>query len=321
MEKHQISHRGKEMNKIKTGCGCFFFAILILILAEMLHRITGGNFVVVVLGIIFAIFAFGFLFALISKKKQPVATVDPNAAVAPSTNGAEDPRLTKIAELGREATAKKKTAPDEAIQLLRMIEHLQCGIPMHPQAILETRLRIATVLYENARFGEAERLLLAELAAARRMKISKEDAAAADRHYHERLNFLQEQKELFEENIRDWELRRSLEEWPDFERNIYCLAVYSKLRIFYTKARRPDQALIFALAEAYAKYENSTHNEYCDNPAPDFTTVEKLLRQLKSEEDIPQWRAFLLEYTAPEPTCEGCWAMIDAVTASIENAR
>ena len=148
---------------------------------------------------------------------------------------------------------------------------------MHPKVILDTRLRMATTMYENGRFDEAEKFLLAELAAARRMK----SKATTTPH-------------------------------PDFERNLYCLAIYSKLRTIYTKMRRHDQALVFALAEAYAKYENSTHNEYCDAPAPDFSAVDKILHKLGRDADSQQWRDFLLGYAAPEPTCEGCWAMIDA---------
>lgn len=275
-------------------------------------RGLAGAVVMLAIGIII-------VYAAFRRKKR---SAKPQIGVRTSLNIAPpDPVQLRIAELCKEATEKEKTNLDEAMRTLQEVERLERGIPMPPKVILDTRLRMATMLYKNGRFDEAEKLLLDELAAARGMALSSATTAAADQHYRERMSFLQSEQEFTGKAPKDWELRRSLSEWPDFERNIYCLAIYSKLRIFYTKARRPDRAFVFAMAEAYAGYENSTHNEYCDNPAPDFTTVEKLLRQLRSEENIPQWKAFLLEYTKPEPTCERCWEMIDAITASAKNAN
>ena len=244
------------------------------------------------------------------RKKQPAG---PKTQIDVSVNIAEkDPVLQRIDDLGKAATAKKKTDPDGALRILAEIERLQREIPMHPKVILDTRLRMATTLYENGRFDEAEKFLLAELAAARRMKISKATVAEADRRYRERMESLKIDQEISGEAPKDFELLRSFGEWPDFERNLYCLAIYAKLKTLYTKMRRHDQALVFALAEAYAKYENATHNECRDDPAPDFTAVDKILHKLGRDADSQQWRDFLLGYAAPEPTCEGCWAMIDA---------
>lgn len=273
--------------------------------------------------VFFGVFMLGFLFAMCSKKKPATEADEETTAPQniPSAPPADDPRVHRIFELNKEVTAKKKVDPDGAIQTLEQIERLQRGISMHPQYLLDTRLRKATILYENGRFAEAESLLLSELASARCMKISEETVAEADRQYRNRLDDLKRDREISGEAPKDWELMRNGNEWPDFERNLYCSAIYTKLRIFYTKAHRQALALTFAMAEAYARYENSTHNAYCDNSAPDFTTVEKLLRQLKSEEYIPQWEAFLLEYATPEPNCERCWAMIDAITANLNDGK
>lgn len=273
--------------------------------------------------VFFGVFMLGVLFAMCSKKKPATEADEETTAPQniPSAPPADDPRMHRIFELNKEVTAKKKVDPDGAIQTLEQIERLQRGISMHPQYLLDTRLRKATILYENGRFAEAESLLLSELASARCMKISEETVAEADRQYRNRLDDLKRDREISGEAPKDWELMRNGNEWPDFERNLYCSAIYTKLRIFYTKAHRQDLALTFAMAEAHSRYENSTQQAHIDNPTPDFTTVEKLLRQLKNEEDIPQWKAFLLEYTKSEPTCERCWEMIDAITASAEDAN
>ena len=112
-------------------------------------------------------------------------TPSPKVPTAPPT---DDPRMRKIAELGKEATAAKKTDPDRALELLQEVEHLQRELLLHPKALLDTRLRMATVLYENGRFDEAETMLLGELANARRMTISAAAIADADRRFFDRLD-------------------------------------------------------------------------------------------------------------------------------------
>ena len=93
----------------------------------------------------------GFLFALCSKKK-PAAGIDEETTApqnVPSAPPADDPRMHRISELNKEATAKKKVDPDGAIRLLAQVERLQRGIPMHPKVILDTQLLMATILHED----------------------------------------------------------------------------------------------------------------------------------------------------------------------------
>ena len=196
--------------------------------------------------------------------------------------------------------------PDKAVALLRRAEVLQRKAGLHKSLLLQTRLRIATVLYESGRFEEAGTALLEKLRAARKWVIGREDIEAADKKYQERIRITRE----FDSKLKDYERKRNIDENPDFERNLYCKEIYSKLRVFYEKFERFDKALPFAMAEAYPKFENQTHDMCEDDPKPDFKQVLRCLKKLKRETEMQDLEEIFWKY-AKKPDSTLCWRMID----------
>lgn len=218
--------------------------------------------------------------------------------------GGGDPTA-KAAKLEKRATAVKKEKPDEAIELLHQAEAILKKAGFGTSGI---RLRIATVLYEAKRFDEAEALLLEEYRAARKWVIGKREFDAADAKYHERIR---DTKRLYGK-IADHERNRNGDECADFYRNLHCKDIYAKLRTCYERAKRFDKALPFAMAEAYAGYENRCHDMYADDPQPDYKAVLRCLKKLGREDDMERLQAVFGKY-AREPDSTKCWRMIDEI--------
>jgi len=181
----------------------------------------------------------------------------------------------RAAKLEKRATAVKKEKPDEAMAALRQAEALQKQAGAHLYTQLQTRLRMATVMYENGKFDDAERFLLLELETARRLQLEKRADGPAD-----------------------------------FDRNLYCKAIYTKLRTCYELAKRFDKALVFAMAQVYAEYENSLHIDL--ERQPDFKPVLRCLKKLGREDDMERLQAVFGKY-ARKPDSTKCWRMIDEI--------
>lgn len=212
-------------------------------------------------------------------------------------------KKTKDQKLLKQASELKATNPDEAIRLLEKAHEIQVK---QGTSGLETRLRIATVLYENRRFDEAEKVLTDEYLKARKWVIGKDEIAESERRYKERLRM---------GISAPYEKKREGAENPDFWRNLYCKSIYSKLRVCYEKQKKYAAALPYALAEAYAVYENRTHNIYCDAPQADFKAVIHCLKKLEMENDMPKIENVFSKY-AKNPDSEKCWRMIDEVSST-----
>jgi hypothetical protein len=177
---------------------------------------------------------------------------------------------------------------------------------------LEARLKIATALYEQGRNDEAEKMLLDEYAEARKWEIGKREIAAAEKRHAERIRMIKNAAKFTGEKIKDYELKKCDNEFPDWERNLYCKRIYSKLRIFYERTKQYEKAVPFALAEAYAEYENRIHgfSMYGDPISPDFKAVLRCLKRCKREDAMPSLEKIFMQYAA-SPDSSMCWRMLD----------
>ncbi len=215
-------------------------------------------------------------------------------------------------ELEKQATQLKKTAPDEAIRLLREAESIERD--NNPNATGQPqRLRIATVLYEAGRFNEALEILQAEIDIATKRQITEEIKKEADKRFRERIEYVMREYQRTGEAPKPFELKRNVGEWPDFERNLYCLRIYEKIQVCFSKMKDFRNAAVWACAEAYAKYENATHNNCLDNQSLKLDKVEKYLVKAGCAELLPRFKAIIDKYT-DEPICEKCWAMIEELS-------
>lgn len=218
--------------------------------------------------------------------------------------GGGDPTA-MAAKLEKRATAVKKEKPDEAIELLRQAEAILKKADFDTSSI---RFRIATVLYEAKRFGEAEALLLDEYRTARKWVIGKREFDAANEKYSDRIRLTK----LSNGKLQKWEIKRDNNENPDFERNLYCKKIYTKLRTCYEKWKQFEKAIPFAMAEAYAEYENQCHNMFNDDPQPDFKAVSKCLAKIEKPEMMSDLYAVFAKYSK-NPDSTKCWQMIDEI--------
>lgn len=190
----------------------------------------------------------------------------------------QEVKIARAAKYGKRATGMKNENPDAAIQALQKAEKLQRQADMHPYTILQTRLRMATAMYGAGEFERAEEFLLRELDTTKRMPLEKKADTPAD-----------------------------------FYRNLCCKAIYAKLRTCYERAKRFDKALPFAVAEAYAGYENRTHDMYADNPQPDYKAVARCLAKLGRPDLMPAIQAAFAKY-AQKPDSTKCWRLIDDIS-------
>lgn len=206
----------------------------------------------------------------------------------------------------RKATELKKGFPDEAIATLRELETIEINrYHVSPQVTLNIRLRIVTILYEHRRFQAAEQMLEEEFKKAKAWTITSQDVEKANKLYQERLDSYK----IGHGPILGWRLKRDIGENADFERNLYCKAIYTKFRILYEKQKKWDRALIYSMAEAYAQYENLVHNVVVDSPTPDFKAVKRILKKANSEEIFDGLNDIFNLYTKSLDS-EQCWKMI-----------
>ena len=112
--------------------------------------------------------------------------------------------------------------------------------------------------------------------------------------------------------------KRNLDENADFNRNLYCKEIYEKIRIFYERVMKNYvSAIPFAMAEAYSKYENATHNMYCDEPEADFKAVLRCLKKVGMEKEMQSLEEVFWKYAA-SPDSTKCWSMINEVSNRIK---
>lgn len=233
---------------------------------------------------------------------EPLSIFDRWEPSAPGDNGEWWEPMHSLEKL---ATKLKKSSPDEAISALKQAEDIGRAHNLHPTGLLMLRLRMATILYEAERFYEAEAMLYAEFVVAKTIRLTNETKRRADSRYRQRIDCLV--------NPKPHELRRDGVESPDFERNLYCLYIYEKMRICYNRQGDNLQAAVWACAEAYARYENETHNCDIDNPEPKLDKVEKLLAKAKRPE-LQGIAISCMEKYASEPVCEKCWQMTEELS-------
>lgn len=218
--------------------------------------------------------------------------------------------------LQEKAKQLKDEKPDKAIQLMKKSEKLMKKADFKPVSLLGIRLAIVTILYEHERNEEAERMLLDEFEQAKKWKIGRHEVKAAEKIYKERLKSLYNLEKTSGEKIRDYDLKKELNEFPDFERNLYCMDIYKKMRIFYERTKQYEKAVPFALAEVYTQYENHIHvsSKYGDPISPDFKSVLRSLKKLGRETDMQRIETVFSNYMT-EPDSTNCWHMIDEVRA------
>ena len=218
--------------------------------------------------------------------------------------------------LQEKAKQLKDEKPDKAIQLLKKAEKLMKKADFKPVSLLEIRLAIVTILYEHEQNEEAEKMLLDELEQAKKWKIGRHEVKAAEKIYKERLKSLHNIEKTLGEKNRDYELKKELNEFPDFERNLYCKTIYKKMRVFYERTKQYEKAVPVALGEVYAEYENHIHvfSKYGDPISPDFKPVLRCLKKLGRETDMQRIEMIFSNYMT-EPDSTNCWRMIDEVQA------
>lgn len=245
----------------------------------------------------------------------------------------------KIMDLRKKAKEVRDKNPDKAIKLLEKVAKIEekrggngsyirleivkilyfNGRTAEAEKMLQAEydnggnpLEIATILYCNGRNDEAERILLDEYVVVRKWKIGKDEVKAANKMYKDRMKALFNSAKFMGEEVKDYEIQKELAEFPDFSRNIYCKNIYSKLRIFYERNKQYEKAVPWAMAEAYAKYENHYHgfSKFGDPIIPDFKPVLRCLKKCKREAEMPELEKIFWQYADP-PDSERCWRMID----------
>ena len=224
-----------------------------------------------------------------------------------------DAKIQKARSLEARATELKNNKPDEAVNLLEKVEKLQKDAGCQPITMLQTRLRVATILYENEQYKRAEDMLLEEYENAKKWEIGKKESKVSDLKYKQRLHLSSK-----EGKIQKYEQKRNLDENADFNRNLYCKEIYEKIRIFYERVMKNYvSAIPFAMAEAYSKYENATHNMYCDEPEADFKAVLRCLKKVGMEKEMQSLEEVFWKYAA-SPDSTKCWSMINEVSNRIK---
>lgn len=194
--------------------------------------------------------------------------------------------------LQEKANELKEEQPEKAIKLLKKTEKVMKRADFKPVSLLGVRLQIAVILYEHGRTEEAETMLLAEYSRAKKWKIGRKEEREAKR-----------QRELYK-------MEKYPGNFPDWERNLYCKAIYGRLRSFYEQTKQYEKAVPWALAEVYAHYENQLQVSWKDNISPDFKPVLRCLKKCKREAEMPDLEKIFWEY-AKNPDCSMCWRMID----------
>ncbi|MBO4620328.1 MAG: hypothetical protein J5654_09495 [Victivallales bacterium] len=224
----------------------------------------------------------------------------------------DDSFFEDVRGLEKQATQLKKDSPDEAIELLKQAEQLELAHGWDPFGPLMLRLRIATICYEHGRFSEASKLLMLEFRKAREIQITETTRRRAEERFKNRMYVIDMERKRWNKEPMPFELKRNIGEWPDFERNLYCLRIYEKLRVCHTRQKDYRTAILWAFAEAYAEYENQTHIMYNDNALIELSTAKKLLNKVKCKELIQELEAHISKFTE-EPICEKCWDMLDSI--------
>ena len=211
--------------------------------------------------------------------------------------------------LHKQAQELKDENPDKAINLLRKVETIQ---KKEGVGTLSTRLEIVTILYSHDRNDEAEAMLFDELGRAQEMKVGPREIKAAEKRYKDRIAALKQSSKFMGEKPKDYELKKSGDEFPDWGRNLYCKSIYSKFRIFYERIKQYEKAVPFAMAEAYAEYENHVHgfSMYGDPISPEFKAVLRCLKRCNREAEMPELEKKFWRY-AEKPDSAMCWQMLD----------
>ena len=232
----------------------------------------------------------------------------------------------KIAEKAKKISAKN---PDKAIALLQKSHKMQKKLQISPYVLLNLRLEQITILYNSDHIMEAEQKLWEEFSYRQNYILTAEDYAKADDEYFHRMDFLEKQKKIFHEKIKDFEHYRNLGEYADFCRNLYFLRIYEKMATLYRKKKDFIWVVIWEVLKEYSHQENNSHMNFSDwhnqedekilfEKLFNFSKVETALKKIKKEDYLPHIKEITHKHFRIDPSQDRCWQLYEDLTTYME---